>query len=510
MSPPATLAADDRVRRAPARLRLLSDERLAARAAAGDERAFDELFRRHQPGVLSFCRYLLGSRDEAQDAVQQSFMRLLGALRRERPPAELRPFLYAIARNRCRTILAGRREEPPVDDRMPDVAGLADQVQQRDDLRALVADIGRLPEEQRAALVLAELGDLSHDGIAQALDVPEARVRALIYQAKAHLLAEREARERSCDEVRAEIATASGAALRRAPLRRHLRRCSGCRAFRAGISRQRAQLAIVLPVAAGTAVEGGLAGGAAVLGAGAGAAAVAGSGGGGLLGGLGAVKTAAVVAALGVGAAGGTAVVEQARDDVPPATAAAAPPSATPERETAAPPPGSVPALVPAPAASAAPRSADTAGGGDPRPADPGRERGRMVVATGPGDDDKGDEHDEARREREKERRERKDARREQEHEPRDGGADARTSAPAGARSVTGKGLRDERRDRDRDGRNSVVAMRRAGDDGDDREGERPARARDAEKRHEKHEKHKKPREHGRGREDERPGDKDD
>ncbi|HYF27243.1 MAG TPA: sigma-70 family RNA polymerase sigma factor [Baekduia sp.] len=328
MNPSSALTVDDRLRRAPARLRLLSDERLVVRIRAGDERAFDVLFERHHPGVLSFCRYLLGSRDEAEDAVQQAFLRLHGALLRDRPPAELRPFLYAIARNRCRSMLAERRHDAPVGDEVPDVAGLADEVQQRADLQELVADIGRLPEDQRAALVLAELGDLSHGGIAEVLDVPEARVRTLIYQAKAHLLAEREARERSCFDVRAELATASGAALRRSHLRRHLRSCPGCRKFKSGLARQHAALGLVLPVTASAALKGSIGGGggAAVAAAATGAAGAGTGAGGGLLGGLGAVKAAAVVAALGAGAAGGTAAVDALRDAPAPAprTAAAA------------------------------------------------------------------------------------------------------------------------------------------------------------------------------------------
>ncbi|WP_205699345.1 sigma-70 family RNA polymerase sigma factor [Conexibacter sp. SYSU D00693] len=316
------------------RLGLLSDERLVARVRDGDDRAFEVLFARHQPGLLSFCRYLLGSRDEAEDAVQQAFLRLHRALADGPPPEELRPYLYAIARNRCRTLLAQRRDAGPVDAELPDLAGLGDVVHQREELRELVAAVGRLPEDQRAALVLAELGDLSHAGIAEVLDVPEAKVRTLVYQAKARLLADREALARPCEEVRAELATATGPALRRGPLRRHLRGCAGCRAFRAGLARQDAALGLVLPVSAsaglpaavlsalgvggvgGVGAAGGVGGAAAATGAGAGAGAAA--GGSGVLGSLGAAKTLAVVAAFGTGAAGGTVVLDEVTADPAP------------------------------------------------------------------------------------------------------------------------------------------------------------------------------------------------
>lgn len=231
--------------------RWTTDERLARRVAGGDDDAFAVLFSRHHTRLLSFCRYLLGGRDEAEEAVQQSFMRLHSRLQAGQVPDDVRSFLYAIARNRCRSLVAARGPQTvPLDDREA-LEGLPDLVQRREDLRELVRDIGRLPEEQRAALVLAELGDLRQDQIARVLDVPAPRVRALVFQARSALVAERDARERPCADVRLELATASGGTLRRAPLRRHLRRCEGCRAFRAQIGTQRSSFGALVPGAAG-------------------------------------------------------------------------------------------------------------------------------------------------------------------------------------------------------------------------------------------------------------------
>ncbi len=63
-----------RVPLARARLGRLDDERLAALAGTGDERAFEVLYDRHHRGVLSYCRHMLGSLDEAEDALQQAFV----------------------------------------------------------------------------------------------------------------------------------------------------------------------------------------------------------------------------------------------------------------------------------------------------------------------------------------------------------------------------------------------------------------------------------------------------
>src|SRR5690606_26091099 len=90
----------------------VTDERLVARVRRGDERAFAALFERHHRPLLSFCRHMLGSADEAEDAVQQTFIRAHAALLRGERPERPRAWLYAIARNRCLTLLARRREHP--------------------------------------------------------------------------------------------------------------------------------------------------------------------------------------------------------------------------------------------------------------------------------------------------------------------------------------------------------------------------------------------------------------
>ena len=109
-------------------------------------------------------------------------------------------------------------------------------MQARADLRAVVEDVARLPDDQRAALVLSELADLSHAQIGEVIGVRAAKVKALVHQARTTLIAERDAREQPCDEIREQIATARGGALRRGPLRRHLRLCAPCRAYRDAVA----------------------------------------------------------------------------------------------------------------------------------------------------------------------------------------------------------------------------------------------------------------------------------
>ena len=162
--------------RRPLRLGRLDDRRLAELAAAGDERAFEVLYDRHHRALLGFCRHMLRSREEAEDALQQTFLRAHRALATHGPPTDPRPWLYTIARNHCRTLLSSRRAEVHDETQFGSTEGLGEQVQKRADLRAVVADVERLPDDQRAALVLAELADLSHGEIADVIGVRAAKV----------------------------------------------------------------------------------------------------------------------------------------------------------------------------------------------------------------------------------------------------------------------------------------------------------------------------------------------
>ena len=179
-------------------------------------------------------------------------------------------------------------------------------------------DIGELPTEQREALLLSELGDLSHSAVAGVLGCEVARVKSLVFRARSALIARREARLMPCEEIREQLANLRGGALRRTDLRLHLEECPGCRAYRDAVKRQRALLAAALPIAPGSGLElsvlaaaGVGAGGAATGGAVAGGAVAAGAG--AALSGAGSMllsKLALVALLAGGGVAAGTVLVD--------------------------------------------------------------------------------------------------------------------------------------------------------------------------------------------------------
>src|SRR5829696_10357023 len=112
----------------------LDDGRLAELAAAGDERAFEVVYDRHHRALLAFCRHMLGSQDEGEDALQQTFLRAHRSLLSQGPPDEMRPWLFAIARNRCLTMLAARRTTAvPVEEIEPATDGLSAGAESRAD-----------------------------------------------------------------------------------------------------------------------------------------------------------------------------------------------------------------------------------------------------------------------------------------------------------------------------------------------------------------------------------------
>src|SRR3954467_6928784 len=198
-------------------LALAGDDRLVEQIRRGNEAAFAVAFERHSGPILSFCRHMLGSQEEAEDAVQHTFAAAYSNLLEDEREIRLKPWLYAIARNRCLSLLRARREKAS-DELEIETAGLQDQVQSRAELRELLRDLGDLPDEQREALLLAELGDLPHAEIAGVLDCEVARVKALVFRARSGLMERRDARDTPCAEIREQLANLRGGSLRRSEI----------------------------------------------------------------------------------------------------------------------------------------------------------------------------------------------------------------------------------------------------------------------------------------------------
>jgi RNA polymerase sigma-70 factor, ECF subfamily len=173
----------------PTAYRAATDDELVDRVRAGDGRAFDAIHERYAPRLVAYARQMLGgAHHDAEEVVQDAFVRALSALRADEREMALKPWLYTIVRNRALDVL--RRpvrttdlelHAPVLPDRSADPH---ERVARSEDLRALVDDLHRLPERQREALVLHELGGASHATIARRLDVSTGGSKALVCRAR--------------------------------------------------------------------------------------------------------------------------------------------------------------------------------------------------------------------------------------------------------------------------------------------------------------------------------------
>ncbi len=301
-------------------LRLQSDERLIAMTRRGQSAAFETLCSRYQSRLLSFCRHMLGSREDAEDVLQEVFAAAFNAVLADEREINVRPWLYRIARNRSLNHLR-RASAIGVDSMDVHYAehGLStgDRAIRRESFRELLADVQQLPETQRTALLLREIDALSYDQIADAMETTVPSVKSLLVRARISLAEAAEARKLSCAEVRLELGeVAEGLSKLSSPARRHVRGCERCGSFKKQLRENNHALAAMLPVGplllakklllaklGSTASAGGahVAGGAgatvgagAAAGAGAGAAGSSGVAGGILTAGAGALATKAV------------------------------------------------------------------------------------------------------------------------------------------------------------------------------------------------------------------------
>ncbi|HMI82288.1 MAG TPA: sigma-70 family RNA polymerase sigma factor [Solirubrobacterales bacterium] len=295
--------------------RLLSDERLTRRAVGGDERAFAAIFRRYHQSLYRFCLAIVGNSEDAQDALQNTMMKVLRALPGEEREIELKPWLYRIAHNESIDLLRRRRETRELDvEQIAPGYGLAEDAETRERLRRLIADLKELPERQREVLVMRELAGLDFEEIGGALETSGAVARQTLYEARQSLRQMEEGREMSCEAVSRALSDGDGRVTRRRDVRAHLRSCANCREFGDEIKGRQRDLAALspLPAVAAVGMLHGLLGGSGGAAAGGGLAATLGGGAAKTIGASAAAKgvaTAAVVAAIGVTAADRTGVI---------------------------------------------------------------------------------------------------------------------------------------------------------------------------------------------------------
>jgi RNA polymerase sigma factor (sigma-70 family) len=295
-------------------LKLQGDEKLIVMARAGNPGAFEAIVDRYQGRLLGFCRQMLGSTEDAEDVLQEVFVNAYRAMLADEREINLRPWLYRIARNRCLNYLRKPKADAQESmDMVPEVeaASTAERVHNREEFRQILSDVNKLPETQRAALLLREMDALSYEEIAAAMDTTVPSVKSLLVRARISLAEASQARLLTCGEVRVELSEAAeGLRKASAPVRRHVRECDECADFRSQIRSTEKALAALSPVGPLLALKGFILGklglGTGGAGAGAAGAGAASAGvGAGAVGGVGAAALGGGSAAGGIGAIGG-------------------------------------------------------------------------------------------------------------------------------------------------------------------------------------------------------------
>lgn len=157
----------------------VTDEALASAARTGDREAYSQLVARYRDVALAYACACLHSREEAEDAVQEAFVRAFMALDRFRVTERWGAWLMRILRNLCLDMLRRRRNRTvefldtdwPQDAPTPEMTALTSE--RRRELRAAIA---ALPEKFRVPLLMHYVSRRTYREIALALDLPESTV----------------------------------------------------------------------------------------------------------------------------------------------------------------------------------------------------------------------------------------------------------------------------------------------------------------------------------------------
>jgi RNA polymerase sigma factor (sigma-70 family) len=273
------------------------------RFGAGDRAAFADLYERHQQDVYRYCRSLLHHEDDARDAAHSTWMAVWTTPHAARRGVPMRPWLFRIAHNESIDLLRRRRPDQELaaahEIAAPD--DLAADLDLRERLATLRADLLSLSERQRSALLLREMAGLSHQEIAATLHISARAAKQTIYEARQALADTEGGRSMACDSVQRAISAGDRRVRRGRGLRAHLRGCAACQTFASAIDEQGRDLRILVPALPAPAAAALLA----RLGSGVGAASGGGaaSASGGALGAVGAKLGSSVAAKIAVAAA---------------------------------------------------------------------------------------------------------------------------------------------------------------------------------------------------------------
>jgi RNA polymerase sigma-70 factor (ECF subfamily) len=163
-----------------------TDEALARRAAAGERDAFEELVRRHRARIYALALRICRNADDAEDALQETFISAYRALPRFDSRARVSTWLYRIATNKCYDVLAKRRASADAD-ALPEPADPHDPFVRSEQRTLLTRALDELPEQFREAALLCDVCGLTPAEAGEVTGIPEGTMKSRSFRARALL-----------------------------------------------------------------------------------------------------------------------------------------------------------------------------------------------------------------------------------------------------------------------------------------------------------------------------------
>lgn len=170
--------------------RARDEDRAAVEACQrGEGEAFDLLVERYQRSVYRLCYRYVNNHQDANDMAQEAFLKAYRGIGRFRGDSSFSTWIYRIAVNTCLNFRASRK---PTTDELPigladGTAGALDHLQRDEQARKVREAVTRLPEKQRATLILKIYEDLTHEEVAGILGASVGTVKANLFHALGNL-----------------------------------------------------------------------------------------------------------------------------------------------------------------------------------------------------------------------------------------------------------------------------------------------------------------------------------
>lgn len=177
----------------------VADWDLVARAREGEMRAFEELVARYETPLVHFCMRMTGSREDAEDLAQETFVRVYRYLNRLKPEAKFSTALFGMARNltlnhlrdskrrgrgKTASLSVGAGHDAPI----ADPAAQSDSAARQTDMQALIErGLAMLSVEHREVILLREVEGMDYEKIADVLRCRKGTVKSRLARARAHL-----------------------------------------------------------------------------------------------------------------------------------------------------------------------------------------------------------------------------------------------------------------------------------------------------------------------------------